>query len=126
MQATSTRPALPPLLVSYLSGKTRDAQARAVGWSGSTLARHLRSGWGIWSIESAEAYCAVCGFDFWSLTLETQANRDRLKNVTWLPVGKRLRRVLLEVFRSAGVTKPTQSEIEELATSFHQLSRRNG
>lgn len=109
------RPALPPGLVALLCPVPRSRQ----GVPERTLARLVARPWGKWKVETAEKWCAVCGFDFWRL--DAANNMDKFAKVDWVHKTKRVRQALSDILRGTGVRNPTIRQQDALAAALAKV-----
>lgn len=103
----------PPCAVSLAArhmGITMRQQSEAAGIPYASLL-HRRSDldWKKWKVDTAERWCRAIGFKFIALS-----GNEVLTRIPWNHRNKRHHRVLVSLFRAAGIEKPTERQIADM------------
>lgn len=118
------KPSIPPPVIRFVAGLTYEQISNGLGVCMTKAIRVVRKPWSGWKIGEAETFCRLAGFDFWNLSLATNAElRAAFSRVEWSDTDDiTVRRALDALIAEAGET-PTGERRRSLASALRRTFR---
>lgn len=118
------KPTIPPAVIRFIGDVTYSAISQRLDICESKAIYLTRRPWDDWRVAEAEKFCALCGFDFWNLSLPTSGDlRDAFGRADWTDTDDPTTRRALDALIEVGGGTPTETLRRSLASSLRKTFR---